>query len=732
MSLGTRSMLLALALSVCVLALGDAERSLGADLGTRAQVGKTADGLALYVWDPNQSWPGRPQFDPRLEARVTLWRTGILLPDVFAAVHEQAGVEIGFFPPDDENRRVCVNVYLNPEAPPSLRELMVQLGWVTDCAFAWASDGETMSYHLLSTSIGSAVEQKIEDERHAAFVADQLWQREYAQRRAELKEKLLARLPELKKALGLTREEAIKAYRGKEDLLLLAVLDPGRRAIAQLVTSLSPEQLAEFKRDLLGARLARWTPGQRGYIREALGLALPAWLADRQRLGMEPNGQWGDWAWVERTDATVHVATDGTGFGFFLEEPLDVESPVFVRRIPHQGPRLGFLQLLVDPRATPLMGPESQVDLRRLLGEEIGAEEVRRIHREYHSSLNRAERKRYLEAVLADVSTLSARVSALLSSTTLPVEPSESYLLWQIQEATAAHSGLHVISDCFYQPYYSIGRNFSALYPNAEAEPTAEMVLQLSCCPRYAYPGLVRELVGEKGWEWGDAGSFLRFRSRERDTWRAVLLPLHVYEALDGWLQPHLPQPLPDDGSLPAVRVPLDLSQGIWLLSQLTSLQRAWGGKLIYCDPSDGENAYRHVYRATMLRLVWSLGAIYRILGELTEDQWKRVRGEGLVWGVDFSPAVAKDDQSWGFWLDRKRGDVLRLADTEPNALRRLPGGAVPPVVSAAGPTTDPERPLDKTPAVIVLRDGKPIAGDALPDRVSVRPRLAVSLVEHH
>jgi len=433
---------------------------------------------------------------------------------------------------------------------------------------------------------------------------------------------------------------------------------------------------------------------------------------------------------VERTDATVHAETDGTGFAFFLEEPLDVESPVFVRRIQDQGPRLGFLQLVVDPQATPLMGPDSQVDLRRLLGEEINAEEVRRIHREYYSSVNRAERKRYLEAVLADFSTLSARVSALLSSITLPIEPSESYLLWQIQEAVAAHSGLHVISDCFYQPHYSIGRDFSALYPNGEAEPTAEMLLQLSCCPRYAYPGLVRELVGEKGWEWGDAGSFLRFRSREREIWRAALLPLHVYEALDGWLQPHLPQPLPGDATLPEIRVPLDVSQGIWLLSQLTSLQRTLGGKLIYCDPSDAENAYRHEYRATMLQLVRSLAPIYRILGELTEDQWERVRGNGLVWGIDFSPAVAVHDRRWGFWLDRRKGDVLRIADIEPHALRQLHEGGVTAAMRAVRSATDPEHSLDKIPAWIVLRDGKIIAGKALPDQVSVQPWLTSSLVE--
>ena len=164
-------MLLALALSACVLALCDAERSLGADLATTAQVGKTADGLALYVWDSNQSWPGRPQSDPRLEESVTLWSTGIPLSDVFAAVHEQTGVEIGFFPADDQNRRVCVNLYLNPDDPPTLRELMVQLAWVTDCAFAYArADDGPPTYFLLSTSIGDGALSRLREEQDLSLI----------------------------------------------------------------------------------------------------------------------------------------------------------------------------------------------------------------------------------------------------------------------------------------------------------------------------------------------------------------------------------------------------------------------------------------------------------------------------------------------------------------------------------------------------------------------------------
>ena len=118
-----------------------------------AQVGETADGRPLHPWNPSESWPGGAQFDPRLERPVNFWGAGMRLSDAFAAVKKQTGVEIGFVPAGDENERICVNLYLNREDPPNLRELMAQLSWVLDCTFACCHGDESgLDYWLLSTS----------------------------------------------------------------------------------------------------------------------------------------------------------------------------------------------------------------------------------------------------------------------------------------------------------------------------------------------------------------------------------------------------------------------------------------------------------------------------------------------------------------------------------------------------------------------------------------------------
>ena len=71
-------------------------------------------------WLAHESWPGGKQYDPRLERTVQFWGTGVSTADLFASVTAQTGVALTFSPPDDDNTRVCLNVYLNPKAPPTL------------------------------------------------------------------------------------------------------------------------------------------------------------------------------------------------------------------------------------------------------------------------------------------------------------------------------------------------------------------------------------------------------------------------------------------------------------------------------------------------------------------------------------------------------------------------------------------------------------------------------------
>ena len=711
--LRTRSMLLALALSVCVLALGDAERSLGADPATTAQVGKTADGRPLYVWEPSQSWPGRPQFDPRLDKPVTLWRTGIPLSDVFAAVREQTGVDLGFFPADDQNRRVCVNLYLNREAPPTLREVMVQLGWVTDCAFACArSDDGPPTYFLLSTSIGAGALWRLREEQDAAIAALEARATPDMQIAAQVRESMLTRLPELRRALALTREEAIREYRGKDDPMLLAALDPGRRAIGQFVLSLSEEELEEVRADITTQpRVSELTPEQRGHLREALTARLPLFrrVAEaRREQGRPPVGEWDNWAWVEQSDPEVFIGTGNpTGFNLVLRgDDTEYEG----RRYP-VGWGLGFLEVIVDNRWAPAMRLDSQVDLRRLLGEEIGEEEEQRLREEYDKQKQQREKREQLAAMLSEYSSLSADVEERLSSVNLPVRPEGVYALWQVQEAVAVLSGFHIVSDCFVQDPRSIKADLEVLYPEGIPDLSALVVLKLACARREERHGFVRP--GEKGWEWGDAGPFLRFRSADRDLWRSALLPEHVQAAVDGWVDPYVPEPSAPSTPPAGIRVPIEPRNCIWLLEQTTGPQRSWGGRLIYGNPTDAHNRYRHAFREEVMGMLGQLAPVYRLLGTLTDDQWERLHGAGLTWGVDFSPEATDEDRSHGFWHDRREGDVLRVLEPDQEMLDAL---------------REQRGPVDAR-LVLVLRDGTPIFGDGLLLTAYVEPRSAESLV---
>jgi hypothetical protein len=93
----------------------------------------------LTPWLPGESYPGGNQEDVRLDRPVQFWDTGVPAADVFATLTSQTGVALGFFPPDDENTRIYLNLYLNPKQPPTLRSLLVQIGWALDCA--WAVEG---------------------------------------------------------------------------------------------------------------------------------------------------------------------------------------------------------------------------------------------------------------------------------------------------------------------------------------------------------------------------------------------------------------------------------------------------------------------------------------------------------------------------------------------------------------------------------------------------------------
>jgi hypothetical protein len=236
-------------------------------------------------WSAVESWPGGIQHDERLGQTVQFWGAGIPLRDVFAGIREQTGVEIGFEPPGDVNERVCVNLYLNPDDPPTLRELMAQLSWATDCLFGYWVEGGEAKYCLHKTTLGEGMVATVLEapERRRQLLAQQALGREPARREA------------LREALSLSREEAIERYQGKNDLLLFAVLDPARRAMCELYLA-TPVGAAgtEVRFPLLAHQFSELTAEQQAIVRGMLQQALQAGKEGSQGphlvlVGVEPD-----------------------------------------------------------------------------------------------------------------------------------------------------------------------------------------------------------------------------------------------------------------------------------------------------------------------------------------------------------------------------------------------------------------------------------------------------------
>jgi hypothetical protein len=172
-----------------------------------------------------------------------------------------------------------------------------------------------------------------------------------------------------------------------------------------------------------------------------------------------------------------------------------------------------------------------------------------------------------------------------------------------------------------------------------------------------------RNLPAVARWEWGDAGSFLRFRSPERDVWRGALLPRPVVDALAAWVAPSVPKEVEGREEPPAVTVPVDPRALAQLTVGLTEPQRRWGGVLTYGDPLDMAEQYRHAMRDRALGIVDGGWHVYQLLAALSEEQWKRLDGDGLRWGEDVTVKAGPGD--W-YWSSFRKGDGIAFATSDP------------------------------------------------------------------
>jgi hypothetical protein len=599
---------------------------------------------SVVVWNAGDSYSDGPLSDARLDQPVRFWRTAVRVTDVAQGIQQQTGVEVRFWPEDDVNRRVRMNLYLNPKTPPGLRELLVQLGWVLDCNLT-CSDTEPRVYYLLgsgntTSSVVALLRQARSEQEASAETAT-------VTRRADM----LVWLNRYQAALGLPRKEAVAQYRGVDDRLVLALVVPWRRAALQLLLSLPNGDLQQFlDGESLTAPYSDLSAQQRASLSAALKLSA---LPKASRIAFSQ--------WVLKL-----VVGD---------EPDD--SP----RI-----RLQTDTMLIEKPSSPLSSHE-RVGVRRWLGERVSAEEESRLAdeagEEWRRNEQRTEESLQQEAAqrLA-VAELSAEARAQLMGATLAWRPEQSYTLWQVQEAAAALTGLNVVSDSLCQPAQPIGeldtldpeyqreeRTWDArmhqlleAYPdigNGEAAPKEAREEWNALLKAYRAPhdfalmhwlALMCRDLGDgsalwverggtpEGSQWGSRGSFLRFRSTYRRFLPGLLLSDEVLAELQAVASPATgtdssghPSPSPGRN--------LDPKEATRLLALADDLQWRVARNLVYEDPTTPLGLTRQEALRSLSGTLATGVDVLRLLATFTPGQWEQLTTTGLNCQRDLSAA---------------------------------------------------------------------------------------------
>jgi hypothetical protein len=539
---------------------------------------------------------------------------------------------------------------------------MAQLEWVTDCRFAYRKPSEAAdpTYELLRTSIGDGVVERLEVEKQAASHA-----REEA---AAAKRRLVAdRLEDYRAALSLSPKEAVARYSGRDDMLLLCLIEPSYRATTQLVCSLSPDDLATlFGGDVICRAWEDWTAEQRDFLTKALGF---------------------EESWLDKGPLKIWIA--GPDHGYLQIHPWIETTDEF------PGPRGGTFRRTALTSGEEMNATEI-ISLGRALGEEMDADEAYKKTVELAQDLSRRQSRKRQEDYAATLRTwpsLSPACRDKLAAIRLLWHSRCDYPVWEVQEAVAAASGMNVVSDCFVWPQ-SMPRNSLALldgdfrarslaraeevnawvadheaeleamdkrgepaytHPALQALSTYSLsVSALAWLTALCHPEVERASMLESyqndysGFEWGDAGAFLHFRSVNRDVWRASMLPQDIVDYIDAKTEDTVTSLPTDEKTRGWVKPAWTVEDRVHLAGQLTDLQARFGGQQVYEDPAEPEAAARNYLRRG---LVWdAVSESLRFLAALTESQWQALLTGGLRWAD-----LTRDQQHAPFALTAAR-----------------------------------------------------------------------------
>ncbi len=608
----------------------------------------------VWIWEPQKSVEGGLQADPRLDQRVRFWRAGLTLAEVFAGVKEQTGVEIRFWPQDDLNTRVRVNLFLSPEHPLSLREVMTELVWVTECAFAFADEPRGRTYYMLSVATTADARAKMAvaaiaagPDQHLASIRrmEKAWQ-----------EDSLARAKVYAHALALPREQLIAQYRGRDDYLLYNLLEPKRRAAFELTLGFPQRDQEALIREesRIERSLSDWEPERRTLI-ETIFSDEPWWRAGGEvRIVVSSDGIMSSvgaqtlQSWPKGSPPQWQMASGDVSWGWSEECELS---------------------------------PQEEVALRRLLGEQVSPQEETAYVTERRARMD-AEGKAQVLAREGEREEsnrwLSEDMIARLSGDDLPLHFPDIYMLCEIQEAVAKAAGVSVVSDSFCDLPREVRRPGAG---SAKATPMSALdALSTIACPRMNREELLadwEDITAESclGWEWGNTGSVLRFRSLLRDIWRASFLPPDVVERMDNWSAPYL---TPDAMAKEWMTIPVDPYQVLWVAGRLDTSQARYGSLLTYGDPASPEERWLSSFRYCVVgEIAWK--PIYGLLSTLSPKQWDLARGDGIRMGYDLSSsqrALASESLPELAWTGPLQGELadftMRVRPGEPAFARKI------------------------------------------------------------
>jgi hypothetical protein len=322
---------------------------------------------------------------------------------------------------------------------------------------------------------------------------------------------------------------------------------------------------------------------------------------------------------------------------------------------------------ILDPAEKRELTPEHQVALEGLLGEtrtpeeqKQRVEEVRAERTAQKDTQEKTRRKAYRA--------LSVRAAELLSSTMLD----HAALFWRVQEEVAKATGMNVVADALWE--HVLGG--AVIPPEGEhAQTPALSALECFTSAYLVYPR--PQGVEPARWEWGDAGSFLRFRAPERDVWRAARLPQGTLDWADGLVAPYLPKQT-DAGDRPkSVDMKLQVVPEQWFraLGRLNDLQLRYGGEESYGDPEDPAVALRVAVLRAALPHGGMSPEITRLLGQLDEEQWRALKGEGL----DSTSFNANQREAFVRYLDTMQHKATEDRPAPSEAKLTMRGGDIVP-----------------------------------------------------